>query len=97
MPNRVVENIVKSIIDITEEIKTKAFKKEKDSLDDKFLEYTMITFTAYTRLIKRLQEKSIISKDDAKKITDYLYRDFVIPISDYLGFMDIPIRMHKEP
>lgn len=97
MPESDIEKVIKSIIDIAEEIKIEAFKKEKGSLDDVFLEYIMITFTAYTKLIKKLQKKSIISEDDAKKVSDYLYRDFVVPISNYLGFMKAPIKFHKEP
>ena len=97
MPESDVENVIRSIMDIIEEIKIEAFSREKGSLDDKFLEYIMITFTAYTRLIKKLQEKSMISADDAKNLADYLHRDFVVPISSYLGFMEIPTKFHKEP
>ena len=99
MPESDIDNIIKSIIDTTEEIKIEAFKREKGSLDNKFLEYIMTRSTAYTRLIKKLQEKSIISTDNTKQMADYLYHDFVVPISNYLGFMEIPIltKFYKEP
>lgn len=97
MPESDIEKVIKSIIDITEEIKIEALKKEKGSLDNMFLEYIMITFTAYAKLIKKLREKSIISEDDAKKVTDYLYHDFVVPTSNYLGFTVTSIKFHMEP
>jgi len=82
--------IIGSIVSITNDIKTETMKYPKGSLYEPHRAQINGVTKAYVKLSKQL-----LDRISAEQLIHYLYFDFEKPISEYLGFA-MPTRMPYE-